>query len=68
MIKKVFSAKLDVNKQARFIGSFEKEQLDIYFKKNPGSLNDKHAHFRVFYNIDGTPYNGPIIIDNLELK
>lgn len=55
MIKKVFAAKLDVDKKARFIGCFEKEELDIYFKKHPETLNDKYSHFRVFYNMDGTP-------------
>ncbi|MBQ2872628.1 MAG: hypothetical protein IJE89_01350 [Bacilli bacterium] len=55
MIKKVFAAKLDADKKGRFIGCFEKEELDIYFKKYPDSLNGKYSHFRVFYNNDGSP-------------
>ena len=55
LVKKVFSAKLDKDKKGRFIGCFEKEQLDAYFKKYPNTLSNQYSHFKVFYDDNGNP-------------
>lgn len=54
-IKKNFASKVDKEGHRRYIGLFEKENLDEYFKKNPGSLQKDYSHFRIVYNDDGTP-------------
>lgn len=54
-IKKSFASKVDKMGKRRFVGLFEKENLDDYFKREPESLRGEFSHFRLVYNDNGMP-------------